>query len=71
MEVWGLEPAIGGEAEESGGAGSAAKPAVPCRAARSCAGRGRAGESSPASTERSEVIGLRYSPSIAEGRTGS
>ena len=31
---------------------------------------GRAGESSPASAKRSEVIGLRDSSSIAEGRTG-
>ena len=32
---------------------------------------GRAGESSPASAKRSEVIGLQDSSSIAEGRTGS
>ena len=32
---------------------------------------GRAGESSPANAKRSEVIGLRHSSSIAEGRTGS
>ena len=32
---------------------------------------GRAGESSPASAKRSEVIGLRDSSSIAEGWTGS
>ena len=31
----------------------------------------RAGESSPASTERSEVNGPRDSPRIAEGRMGS
>ena len=31
----------------------------------------RAGESSPASAKQSEVIGLRHSSSIAEGRTGS
>ena len=74
MEVWGLEPAIGGEAEESGGDGSWERGQA-CCAAQSCAfvcgmwENWR--ESSPASTERSEVIGLRDSPSIAEGRAGS
>ena len=105
-EVWSLESAVGGGAEESGGAGRAAKPAIKagCRlitlphyqsflekskrvtaykaffnsSTEYCAELrihvrdvGRAGGSSPASTERSEVIGLRDSPSIAEGRTGS
>ena len=73
VEVWSLEPAVGGEAKESGGDGSRerSEPAVPRRAAFSCVGRGRAGVSSPASAKRSEVIGIRHSSSIAEGRTGS
>ena len=50
-----------------------ARPSLLCHAELRVRVRdvGRAGESSPASTKRSEVIGLRDSPSIAEGRTGS
>ena len=50
-----------------------AQPSLPCRTDLRVRVRdvGRAGESSPASIERSEVIGLRDSLSIAEGRTGS
>ena len=73
MEIWTLEPAVGGEAGKSGGDGSRerSEPAVLRRAARSCTGRERAGESSPASAKRSEVIGLQDSSSSAEGRMGS
>jgi len=72
-EAWSLEPSVWGEAEESEGDASweRSEPAVPRRAARSCTGRGRAGENSPASAKRSEVIGLQNSSSSAEGRTGS
>ena len=63
--------------EGSGGLGSprsqGAQPSLPCRGELRVRVRdvGRAGERSPASTERSEVIGLRDSPRDAEGRTGS
>ena len=50
-----------------------ARPSLLCRAELCVRARDveRAGESSPASAKRSKVIGLRDSPSIAEGRTGS
>ena len=50
-----------------------ARPSLLCRVELRVRVRdvGKAGESSPASAKRSKVIGLRDSPSIAEGRTGS
>ena len=69
MEAWSLQ-VVGKlrRAEELG-----AQLSLPCHADLRVRVRdvGRAGERSPASTERSEVIGLRDSPSNAEGRTGS
>ena len=72
-EAWSLEPSVWGEAEESEGDASweRSEPAVLRRAARSCTGRGRAGENSPASAKQSEVIGLQNSSSSAEEWMGS
>ena len=64
VEVWSLEPAVGGERRrrELG-----ARLSLLCPRVRNM---GTAGESSPASTKRSEVIGLQDSSSSAEGWTG-
>ena len=68
MEVWSLQ-LVGKRRRRE----LRAQPSLLCHAELRVRVRdvGRAGESSPASAERSEVIGLRDSPSIAEGRTGS
>ena len=58
-----------GFAEETGAWSQGAQPA--CRAAQNCGTLEKAGERSPASTEQSEVIGPRDSPSDAEERAGS
>ena len=71
MEVWSLQ-SVGKlrRAEETGVESAASLPYCADLRVR-VQDVGRAGESSPASAKRSEVIGLRDSPSIAEGRTGS
>ena len=71
--VWSLEPAVGEKLRRAEEMELGARPNLLCRAELRVRVRdvGRAGESSPASAKRSEVIGLRDSPSIAEGRTGS